>query len=108
MKHLKQEFDKLTFKDVLLYSIGLITLIASFVLLFMGMLIPPEGEIHDSVLTAFGLSLFFVASIYGITLYMVDSIATFKRNVMALLAKHNVNTEGLEENSKVNNPDKAK
>ena len=52
MKHLKQEFDKLSFKEVMVYSIGLLTLIAAFVMLFMGMLIPPEGEIHDSVLYA--------------------------------------------------------
>ena len=33
MKHLKEEFDKLTFRDVMLYGIGLLTLAAAFVLL---------------------------------------------------------------------------
>lgn len=96
MRHLKQEFDKLTFKDVLLYGIGFLTLVASFVLLFMGMLIPPEGEIHDSVLTAYGISLLFVAAIYGISVYFVGNLTSFKKSVLKLLASHNIKTEELE------------
>ena len=54
MRHLKQEFDKLTFKEVIIYILAVITMLAGLTLLFMGMFIPPEGEIHGSVLTAFG------------------------------------------------------
>lgn len=100
MRHLKQEFDKLTFKDVLLYSIGFLTLVAAFVLLFMGMLIPPSGEIHDSVLTAYGLSLLFVAAIYGISLYAYDSLASFKKSILSLLAQHNIKAEESDSNLK--------
>lgn len=100
MKHLKQEFDKLTFRDVLLYGIGLLTLAASFELLFMGMLIPPEGEIHDSVLTAYGISLFFVAAIYGISVYFVGNLQSFKKSVLKLLASHNIKTDELDESIK--------
>lgn len=68
MKHLKQEFDKLSFKDTLLYSISIMSLIAAFVLLFLGLFIKPEGEIHSSVLTAFGIVLLFVGALLGIDL----------------------------------------
>ncbi len=102
MRHLKQEFDKLTFKDVMLYSIGILTLIAAFVLLFLGMFIPPEGEIHDSVLTAFGISLLFVAAIFGISAYFVANLTGFKKTILELLAKHNVNTETLKERDNIN------
>ena len=95
MKHLKEEFDKLTFRDVMLYGIGLLTLAAAFVLLFMGMFIPPEGEIHDSVLTAFGIALLFVAAIYGISTYFIASLTGFKKAILDLLSKNNVNTESL-------------
>ena len=97
MKHLKQEFDKLTFKEVALHTIGFLTLVAAFVLLFLGMFIPPEGEIHDSVLTAFGISLLFVAAVYGISAYFVSSLKGFKAAIMELLTSHNVSTKPLEE-----------
>ncbi len=102
MKHLKQEFDKLSFKDVMLYSIGNLTLIAAFVLLFLGMFIPPEGEIHDSVLTAFGISLLFVAAIFGISAYFVANLTGFKKTILELLSKHNVNTETLNKRDNIN------
>lgn len=95
MKHLKQEFDKLTFKEMMLHAIGTLTLAASFVLLYLGMLIPPEGEIHDSVLTAFGISLLFVASIYGISAFFVSNLISFKRSILSLLEKNRVDTGDL-------------
>lgn len=55
MRHLKQEFDKLTFKDTLAYLMAIISLAAAIVLLFMGLMIDPEGEIHPSVLYATAL-----------------------------------------------------
>ncbi len=78
MKHLKQEFDKLSFKDTLSYTILILCLIAAFVLLFCGMFIPPEGEIHDSVLTAFGIILLFVASILGLDIRYGYKLYTLK------------------------------
>ncbi|MDE6026675.1 MAG: hypothetical protein K2G23_01205, partial [Muribaculaceae bacterium] len=74
-----------------------LTLAAAFTLLFMGMFIPPEGEIHDSVLTAFGISLLFVAAIYGISAYFVTSLKGFKAAVLDLLSRHNVDTKPLRE-----------
>ena len=100
MRHLKQEFDKLSFKEAVLYGIGLLTLTAAFALLFMSMLIPPEGEIHDSVLTAYGISLLFVAAIFGISAYFVSSITGFKRAILELLEKHDVDTKSLEEKNR--------
>ena len=97
MRHLKEEFDKLTFKDVMLHGIALLTLVAAYVLLFMSLLIPPEGEIHDSVLMAFGLSMLFVASIYGIAAYFVANLTGFKRAVIELLSRYNINTTPLED-----------
>ena len=55
MKHLKEEFDKLTLKEVLAYTLAYLSMIAGFVLLYLAMYIDPEGEIHPSVLSAFGM-----------------------------------------------------
>ena len=85
MKHLKQEFDKLTFKEVIVYTLGVGTLIASFVLLFMSMFIAPEGEIHDSVLTAYGLSLLFVASLLGVSMHYANELTKFKNMAFEIM-----------------------
>lgn len=81
MKHLKQEFDKLTFKEVIIYILAVITMFAGLVLLFISMFIPPEGEIHGSVLTAFGSVCIFVASLLGISIHYANELAKFKNDV---------------------------
>lgn len=93
MKHLKQEFDKLTFKDVLIYSLAILTLGAAFVLLFLGMYIPPEGEIHDSILTAFGLILLFVGSLLGVSMHYANELTKFKDKAFDIMRKKEGDTE---------------
>lgn len=85
MKHLKQEFDKLTFKEVIIYILAVISMLAGLTLLFMGMFIPPEGEIHGSVLTAFGSVCIFVASLLGISLHYANELDKFKNDVQKQL-----------------------
>lgn len=85
MKHLKQEFDKLTFKEAIIYSMAVISLIAGFVMLFMGMFIPPEGQIHDSVLTAFGIILLFVSTLMGVSLHYSNELTKFKTRAIDIV-----------------------
>lgn len=85
MKHLKEEFDKLTLKELLVYSMALISLLAGLALLFMGLLIAPKGEIHSSVLCAFGLISIFVASLLGISIHYANELDKFKANIMEKL-----------------------
>lgn len=47
-------------------SMSFISLIAGLVLLFVGMFLPPSGEIHSSVLVAFGEAATFAGAILGI------------------------------------------
>jgi hypothetical protein len=81
MKHLKQEFDKLTFKEMIVYTLAVITMLSGITLLFIGLFIPPEGEIHGSVLTAFGSICIFVASLLGISLHYANELDKFKNDV---------------------------
>ena len=85
MKHLKQEFDKLTFKEVISYILAIVVMIAGLSLLFIGLFIPPEGEIHSSVLTAFGTVCIFVASLLGISIHYSNELDKFKANVQERL-----------------------
>lgn len=85
MKHIKQEFDKLTFKEVVIYILAVVSMAAGLTLLFTGLFIPPEGEIHGSVITAFGILCTFVASLLGISIHYANELDKFKANVQARL-----------------------
>ena len=92
MKHVKQEFDKLSFKEVIIYTLAIISMTAALVLLFMGMLLPPEGEIHQSVLTAYGLISLFVASLLGISIHYENQLDKFKLNIQDWVSNIKPNT----------------
>lgn len=87
MRHLKEEFDKLTFKEVLVYCLATMTMIAGITMLFLGMYLPPSGQIHESVLTAFGIICVFTASLLGISMHYANELNKFKSNVNELLAE---------------------
>lgn len=81
MKHLKEEFDKLSFKEILVYALALAAMIAGIVLLYLGMYIPPEGQIHSSVLSAFGMMCVFSASLLGISIHYANELSKFKNSI---------------------------
>lgn len=81
MKHLKEELAKLSLKDMIIYLLTLITMISGLVLLFAGLYIPPQGEIHQSVLTAFGIICVFVASLLGVTIHFENELEKLKTNI---------------------------
>lgn len=86
MKHLKEEFDRLTFKEVIIYLLAVVTMFAGLSLLFIGLFIPPEGEIHQSVLTAYGLISIFVASLLGISIHYANELEKFKSDIQDKLS----------------------
>ena len=87
MKHLKEEFDKLTFKDAMAYSMAYLSLIVGFVMLFIGMYTEPRGQIHESVLTAFGIILVFVGAILGISLHYNNELARIRTAIPDLVSQ---------------------
>lgn len=87
MRHLKEEFDKLTFKEVLVYSLAIVCSVAGWTLLFLGMYLPPTGQIHESVLTAFGLNLVFVGSLLGISMHYANEAKKFKESITQYVAQ---------------------
>ncbi|MDE6277268.1 MAG: hypothetical protein K2M06_04085 [Muribaculaceae bacterium] len=85
MKHLKQEFDKLTFKEVIIYVMAIATIAAGLTLLFLDLFIPPEGEIHQSVLAAFGLISIFVGTLLGVSIHYDNELDKFKSKIQERL-----------------------
>lgn len=87
MRHLKEEFDKLSFKELIIYSIAIGTQVAGIVAIFVGMLLPPRGEVHASLLTYFGISCTFTGSLLGISYHYSNELNKFKTAITQQLAK---------------------
>lgn len=88
MTHLANEFHKLSIKDMLIYILAVVSMSAGLTLLFLGLYIPPEGEIHTSVLSAFGVICIFVAALLGISLHFGNELDKIKANVTQFTEKH--------------------
>lgn len=57
-------------------------------MLFLGMYIPPTGEIHESVQTAFGLILVFVGSLLGISMHYRNKQEMLETHIEQILGKY--------------------
>ncbi len=86
MRHLKQEFDKLTIKEVTTIMLAVVCMLAAIVAIFIGLYIPPEGEVHSSVLTYFGISSAFCGSLLGISMHYNNELNKFKTSVTEQVA----------------------
>lgn len=81
MKHLKSEFDKLTIREFITFSIAVACMVAAVVAIFLSLYIPPEGEVHTSVLTYFGISSAFCGSLLGISIHYSNELNRFKSDI---------------------------
>lgn len=68
-------------KEWAIFGSGLVVLIAGIVLSFIGIFIPPIGEIHASILTLVGEFLTFSGSALGIGSYTTIQIQKIKHSV---------------------------
>lgn len=68
-------------KEWAIFGSGLVVLIAGIVLSFIGIFIPPIGEIHASILTLVGEFLTFSGSALGIGSYTSIQIQKIKHSV---------------------------
>ena len=68
-------------KEWAIFGSGLVVLIAGIVLSFIGIYIPPIGEIHASILTLVGEFLTFSGSALGIGSYTTIQIQKIKHSV---------------------------
>ncbi len=82
MKHLKQEFDKLTIKEVIIYTLAVGCMVAAIVAIFLGLYIEPRGEVHASILTYFGISSAFCGSLLGILAHYSNELTKFKAEIL--------------------------
>ena len=87
MRHLKAEFDKLTFKEVVVITLAAVGQIAATVLVYLGLYLEPRGVIHASVLTYYGIASSFSSALLGISYYYSAELKNFKKYVSEWIAK---------------------
>lgn len=75
----------LSFKDKCAYATAMITFILGWIIVFVGFIVSPLGEVSGSVISIFGSSLIYCASIFGIALYANNQLQLFKANALNYL-----------------------
>lgn len=70
-----------TTKERIQYTVAILTLIGAFAVAIAGFITPPPGVISESVLLFFAQCLVFVASIFGISMYVTNTINDLKRKL---------------------------
>ena len=84
-----KSMDSVTPRDKVQFSIAIGLMVFGCVVLLIGLLTPPEGQIHQSVLIAFGEIATLAAGVLGI-----DAIYTNKlQKIVADLKKDNEKSE---------------
>lgn len=76
-KHKKNHLSQKV-KDIWVYSIGSLVILAGVILSYIGIYLPPPGEIHSTVLVALGQLCLFGAAIFGIPYYVKNEVGEFK------------------------------
>lgn len=81
------EHEKLTTKDRLLFTCAIAAFVASLCFGVAGFIVPPMGEVHDTVLWLIAQLLLFTASAFGIGAYTTATRREYARFRRFMLRK---------------------
>ncbi len=73
--------DKKT-KNIIYLVIASVMLIAGLILLYLGFYAPPKGQIHESILIAYGETLSFAGAVLGIAFSTRLAIEKIRREAL--------------------------
>ena len=76
-----QNWRELSYRDKVAYSVTIGAFIIGVALSITGMILPPTGEIHTSVITLVGLLLSFAGALLGISHHFQNELGKFKASV---------------------------
>ena len=85
MKDIKDKYDECTKKEKIAIITALVAFGIGWGLTIAGFIVPPTGEVADSVLWILGQSLVYAASVFGITGYFSSESKRLKRDVESLV-----------------------
>lgn len=81
MSKIGDDFKTLSLKDGIAYTTAILAFLAGWGVTIAGFLIPPVGDIADSVLWVLGQSLIYTSSILGVSMYMKYNIQKIERKL---------------------------
>lgn len=76
-----KNWSELSYRDKVAYSVTIGAFIIGVALSITGLIIPPTGEIHTSVITLVGLFLSFAGALLGISHHFENELGKFKASV---------------------------
>lgn len=76
-----RNWSELSYRDKVAYSVTIGAFVIGVALSITGLIIPPTGEIHPSVITLVGLFLSFAGALLGISHHFENELGKFKASV---------------------------
>ena len=76
-----QSWGELSYRDKVAYSVTIGAFVIGVALSITGLIIPPTGEIHPSVITLVGLFLSYAGALLGISHHFENELGKFKATV---------------------------
>lgn len=95
MSRLKREWCNMGIKDIILYSLAIISFFAGFTLLFLSFFTPPKGIIDNSIIFVSGEALVFTATVLGIGQHYKHELNKFKARVNSRIDSELATFEGI-------------
>jgi len=80
-----KEWLELGIKDKLAYIFASLALLFGLGITLAGFLVPPLGEVHDSVLWILGQTLVYSGSVVGISIHYQNELGKFKKDIEKLI-----------------------
>lgn len=85
-----KNWSELSYRDKVAYTVTIGAFIIGVALSITGLIIPPTGEIHTSVITLVGLFLSFAGALLGISHHFENELGKFKASVEQKLSEKGV------------------
>ena len=85
-----KNWSELSYRDKVAYSVTIGAFIIGVALSITGMVLPPVGEVHPTVITLVGLFLSFAGALLGISHHFENELGKFKASVEQKLNENRV------------------
>ena len=86
-----KNWGELSYRDKVAYSVTIGAFVIGVALSITGMVLPPVGEVHPTVITLVGLFLSFAGALLGISHHFENELGKFKASV-----EQKLNEKGVE------------
>ena len=77
----REQWKEINIKDKIAYISAIGAFIIGWGLTIAGFIVPPIGMVSDSVLWVLGQSLVYAASVFGVGMYVSNSVRGMKRDI---------------------------